>query len=91
MWHAWERTEKCIRFWWESPKETVCSEHQGVDKRMGSECILRRLAGGMGWIGFDWLRIGPVERCCEFSSEPWRSCTTEFVPSLLEVVFLEEK
>jgi hypothetical protein len=20
-WHAWERTEKCTRFWWESPKE----------------------------------------------------------------------
>jgi hypothetical protein len=24
---------------------------------MGSEWILRRLAGGV-WIGFDWLRIG---------------------------------
>jgi hypothetical protein len=23
---------------------------------MGSECILRRLAGGV-WIAFDWLRI----------------------------------
>jgi hypothetical protein len=21
MWHAWERREKCTRFWWESPKE----------------------------------------------------------------------
>jgi hypothetical protein len=32
-------------------------EDQGVDRRMGSEWILGRLAGG-GWIGFDWLRIG---------------------------------
>jgi hypothetical protein len=21
MWHAWERREKCTRFWWESTKE----------------------------------------------------------------------
>jgi len=20
MWHAWERTEKCTIFWWESPR-----------------------------------------------------------------------
>jgi hypothetical protein len=20
MWHAWERREKCTRFWWENPK-----------------------------------------------------------------------
>jgi hypothetical protein len=32
-------------------------EDQGVDGRMGSECILGRLAWGV-WIGFDWLRTG---------------------------------
>jgi hypothetical protein len=31
MWHAWERREKCTRFWWESPKETDHSEDRGVD------------------------------------------------------------
>jgi hypothetical protein len=59
MWHAWQRTEKCKRFWWESPKERDHSEDQGVDGRMGSELILRRLAGGMVVvIGFTWIRTG---------------------------------
>jgi hypothetical protein len=38
-------------------KERNHSEDQGVSGRMGSELILRRLAG-REWIGFDWLRIG---------------------------------
>jgi hypothetical protein len=52
MWHAWERIEKCTRFWWERPKERDHSEDQG----MGSERILGILVGGL-WIGFVWLRI----------------------------------
>jgi hypothetical protein len=44
MWHAWERTEKCSRFEWESPKERDHLEDQGVD-RIGSEWIIRRLGG----------------------------------------------
>jgi hypothetical protein len=59
MWHAWERTEMCTRFWWEIPKEKDHSEDQGIDGRILSEWILQRLAGEM-WIGFDWLRIGSV-------------------------------
>jgi hypothetical protein len=34
-------------------------EDQGVDGRMGSKWILRRLVGGL-WSGFTWLRIGTV-------------------------------
>jgi hypothetical protein len=45
LWHAWERTEKCTRFWWESPKERNHLEDRGIDRRMGSEWILGRLAG----------------------------------------------
>jgi hypothetical protein len=52
MWHAWERREKCKRFWWESPKERTT---QKTKTWMGSEWILGRLAGV--WIGFDWLWI----------------------------------
>jgi hypothetical protein len=32
-------------------------KNQGMDRRMGSEWILARLAGGV-WNGFRWLRIG---------------------------------
>jgi hypothetical protein len=56
MWHAWERKEKCTRFWWESLKESDHSEDQGIGVKMGSEWILGRLAWGVR-IGFDWLRI----------------------------------
>jgi hypothetical protein len=50
MWRVWERREKCVRFWWESPKERDHSEDQGVGGRMGSEWILGRLAAGVDWI-----------------------------------------
>jgi hypothetical protein len=55
MWHAWERREKCSRFWWEIPKERDHWEDQGVGGKMGSEWTLGRLAWGV-WIGFGWLR-----------------------------------
>jgi hypothetical protein len=48
---------KVYKLWWEGPKERGRSEDQGVDGRMGSECILGRLAWGV-WSGFSWLRIG---------------------------------
>jgi hypothetical protein len=73
MWHAWERREKCKRFWSESPEERDHSEDQGVGGRMGSEWILGRLALGV-WIGFDWLKIGTVG-----GDEPSGSCATELV------------
>jgi hypothetical protein len=57
MWHAWERREKCTRFWCEIPKERDHLENQGVGGRMGSERMLARLAWGV-WIGFDRLRTG---------------------------------
>jgi hypothetical protein len=53
MWHSWERREKCTRFWW----EIVHLKDQGIDRRLGSEWILGRLAGRV-WIGFNRLRIG---------------------------------
>jgi hypothetical protein len=40
-----------------NPKERDHWEDQGVDGKLGSECILGKLAWGM-WIGFDWLRTG---------------------------------
>jgi hypothetical protein len=58
MWHSWERTGKCKRFWWESPKERDHSKDPDVDERMGSEWILGRSARGVDWIGLaqDWDR-----------------------------------
>jgi hypothetical protein len=40
----------------ESTKGGDHLEDQGIDGRMGSEWILRRLFGGL-WIGFTWLRL----------------------------------
>jgi hypothetical protein len=42
----------------QSPKEGDHLEDQGVGGKMGSEWVLGRLAWGVGWIGFDWLRTG---------------------------------
>jgi hypothetical protein len=57
MWHAWKRTEKCTRFWWDIPKERPlgrprCRWEDGI--RMD----LREIGwgGGVQWI--NWLRIG---------------------------------
>jgi hypothetical protein len=55
MWHAWESREKCTMFWWESQNERDHLEDQGIDERMGSECILREIGWGGG--GVDWIRL----------------------------------
>jgi hypothetical protein len=54
MWHAWDRGEKCTKFWW-SPKERDHSEDQGVEGRMGLEWIFGWLAGCVNRI---WLAQG---------------------------------
>jgi hypothetical protein len=53
MWHAWERREKCKRFWWDSPKERDHFEDEGG--KMGSG--LKEI-GMMMCIAFNWLRTG---------------------------------
>jgi hypothetical protein len=44
MWHAWERKGKYAKYWWESRKERDDLDDQSVDRRMGSEWILGRMA-----------------------------------------------
>jgi hypothetical protein len=46
-----------LNFVLNSLKETDHLEDQGIDGRMGSECILGRFAWGV-LIGSIWLRIG---------------------------------
>jgi hypothetical protein len=58
MWHAWERREKCTRFWRESQKERDHSKDGGIDGGMGLEWISGRLFGGGVWSGFLCLRMG---------------------------------
>jgi hypothetical protein len=71
MWHAWERREKCTRFWWESPKEREYLDDQGVDGRIGSEWILRRMAGG--------VQRNLLAGSCEYCDEHDSSGATELV------------
>jgi hypothetical protein len=55
MWHAWERREKCTRFWWESPKERDNSEDRDIDGRLGSEWNLLEIRK-IGW-GAEWIQL----------------------------------
>jgi hypothetical protein len=51
MWHAWERREKCIGFWWETQKDRDHLEYRGVDGMMGSGNDLRMIGlGSVEWI-----------------------------------------
>jgi hypothetical protein len=79
MWHAWERREKCRRFWWESLKERDHLEDQDVGGKMGSEWNLWRLAWGGGGLDSTGSGQGPVVGCCECGDEPSGSCATELV------------
>jgi hypothetical protein len=47
MWHAWDRREKCARFWWESTKGKDHSEVRAVD---GIKVDLREIGW---WYGVD--------------------------------------
>jgi hypothetical protein len=53
MWHAWEKREKCARFWWESLREKATRKRWEDGIRMD----LRESGWGL-WSGFNWLRIG---------------------------------
>jgi hypothetical protein len=48
MCHAWERREKCPRFWWESRKESDHWEDQDIGEKIGYEWNLARLTWGCG-------------------------------------------
>jgi hypothetical protein len=48
---------KVYRFFVESPKKRDHSEDQGMDGRIGSDCLLGRLVWGVVCNGFYWLRI----------------------------------
>jgi hypothetical protein len=65
MWHAGERGETCIGFWWESSKEKAHLKDQGVDGRMGSKWAIGRLFAGVEWIRLAqdrdfWQAVGNV-------------------------------
>jgi hypothetical protein len=88
MWHAWERGEKCTRFWWESPKERDRLENRGVDGRMGSKWI-REVGWGVGG-GVEWIHLAQDRvrwlGCCECGDEPSGSGATELVNTVMNLI-----
>jgi alpha-glucosidase (family GH31 glycosyl hydrolase) len=50
VWYAWDRREKCARFWWESLKERDHSEDQGMDG-------IRMDLGETGCRGVKWIQL----------------------------------
>jgi hypothetical protein len=79
---VWERRGRCTGFWWESLKERDHLEDQGIDGRMGLECILGRFSGG--------CRVDPVGSgeglvagSCKYGDEPLGSGTTDLVNYLV--------
>jgi hypothetical protein len=57
MWHAWDRRETCIGFWWGRSKGKDHLKDQGVVGRMASKWTLGRLVGGV-WGGAIHLAQG---------------------------------
>jgi hypothetical protein len=50
-------------FWWESQNERDHLEDQGIDERMGSECILREIGWGGGELDSTGSEYEPVAGC----------------------------
>jgi hypothetical protein len=57
MWHAWDRIEKCTRFWWESQRKRPLGRPRRRWEN-GIRMDLGEIGLGGVWIGFDWLRTG---------------------------------
>jgi hypothetical protein len=90
MWYAWERREKCTRFWCKSPLERDYTEDRGVDGRMGSKWTLGKLAASVEWIQLAQvdsvsLGYGSVTGSCEYGDELSSSGPTELVRSLFHL------
>jgi hypothetical protein len=77
MWHAWEGTEKCKRFWWESLKDRDNSK----DRPHRCEDWIRTDLWEIGGRGLDSIgsRQGLVAGCCECGDESSGSGTTDLV------------
>jgi hypothetical protein len=66
MWRAGRKASvgeerKVYKVLWEGPRKRNHSENRSADGRMELEWILKRLAGGVMWREFAWLRIGTVD------------------------------
>jgi hypothetical protein len=70
------------RLWWKCPKDRDHSEDQGVDGRIGSELISRRLAGGGCGVDSVGSGEGPVAGCCEYGDRTSCSGATDLVKYL---------
>jgi hypothetical protein len=76
------------KVWWEIPKERDHSQDRDVEGRMGSECILGKLAGEceLDLVGSGY---GPVEVSAEYGDDSFRSGAMELVSSSVKLLNYE--
>jgi hypothetical protein len=86
---AWERREKCTRFWWGKPEGRRRLGRPRRSWEDGVRMDLREICLEGGGCGLDSTGSGqgPVAGCCECGDEPLGSCPTELV-SLKDLSYL---
>jgi hypothetical protein len=80
MWHAGERGENCIVFWWESTEGKRPLERPRRRWEDGIKMYLKEIGWGGCGVDSPGSGQGPLAGCCECGDEPSGSGATQLVP-----------